>query len=181
MSPIQRLFLLSLCLVLRIPQASAAGSCLKLVFERYCLGGDFDTFMRQMPPPLLQTSDREGQGAIYLEERERIYVLAFHGHIYKVVRQYRPATQMRFDELSQLVSSKYGSPQDRSRFPPYVKGSRASRIVAIRRGDGRALHLWPSQEGWRLELSWTREMGVSLSYIAEQLDAERRKALLGGL
>jgi len=180
MSHTYRLLLLALCLWLPVPWAGAAASCLKRVFDRYCLGGDFDSFLRQMPPPLLQTNDQEGQGAIYLEERERIYVLAFHGRIYKVVRQYRPSTQARFDELSQLVGSKYGPPQERSQFPPYVD-SRASRIVAIRRGDGRALQVWLSQEGWRLELSWTREIGIALSYIAEQINAERRKALLGGL
>jgi len=150
------------------------------VFDRYCLGSDFDSFLRQMPPPLMQTNDQAGQGAIYLEERERVYVLAFHGRIYKIVRQYRPSTQARFDELDRLVVDKYGPPQDSSQFPSYAS-SKTARIVAIRRGDGRALHVWPSQEGWRLELSWTREIGIALSYIAEQLDAERRKALLGEL
>jgi hypothetical protein len=167
MSQLQRLCLLALCLLSPMNPVSAGQTCLKLVFDRYCLGGDYDTLMHNMPPPLLQTHDEEGQGAIFLEERERIYVLAFKGRIYKV-------------ELSHLVSSKYGPPQDLSRFPPYVD-SRASRIVAIRRGDGRALQVWPGGQGIRIELSWTREMGVALSYIVEQLDAQRRKEMLGGL
>lgn len=180
MSHILRPFLLPLCLVLPILQADAAGSCLKQVFDRYCLGGDFDALLRQRPPPLLQTNNQEGRGALYLEGRERIYVLAFRGRIYKVVRQYRPATQTHFEDLDRLVSRKYGPPQDRSHFPSYAN-SWSARIVAIRRGDGRALHVWLSQEGWRLELSWTRELGVALGYVVGQLEAERRKALLNRL
>jgi hypothetical protein len=178
MSYPHRRLLLILCLWLPMLQAEAG--CLKQIFDRYCLGGDFETFVRQMPPPLLQTNDQEGQGAVYLEELEKIYVLAFHGHIYKVVRQYHPATQARFDELSQWVSSKYGPPQDRSQFP-HSADTKTTHIVSIRRGDGRALRVWLNKEGWRLELSWTRELGVALSYIAEQLDAERQKAVLGEL
>lgn len=159
---------------------SAGASCLKQAFDRYCLGGDFATLVRQLPAPLLQQKDGEQDAAIYPESLGRVYVMAFRGRTYKILRQYRPATQLRYQELSELLTQKYGPPADRSRFPHYAN-SRASRVVAIRRGEGQAAQVWTSGAGWSVELSWTREMGVAVSYIADQLDTERREAREQGL
>ena len=159
---------------------SAGESCLKKVLDRYCLGGDFAALVRQPPTPLHQQKDGERNAAIYLEARGRVYVMAFRGRIYKILRQYRPSTQLRFQELSELLTQKYGPPTDRSRFPHYAD-SRGARLVAIRRGEGQAAQVWNAGTGWSVELSWTREMGLAVSYIADKLDAERRGAMGQGL
>jgi hypothetical protein len=159
--------------------AGAGEACLKRVFDRYCLGGDLGALLRQAPQPLFQQTDGERRAAVYLDGRERVYVLAFRDRIYKVLRQHRPATHLRYQELASLLGEKYGRPEDRSLFPSYAD-SRSARVVAIRRGEGRAEQLWRPEPGWRVELSWTREMGVAVSYIAEQLDAQQRQVMERG-
>jgi hypothetical protein len=166
---------------LAFPLAGAAAeeNCLKRVFDRFCLGGDFEALPREGPAPLVQEREGQRQAAVFLDGLERLYVLAFKGRIYKVVRQIRPSTQLRFEDLNTLLAEKYGRPEDRSEFPPYAE-SRGRQVAAIRRGEGRAVKVWRSGKGWLVELSWTREMGVALSYVAEALDAERARAMAGG-
>lgn len=160
-----------LLVVLFVGQEAAGGqdACLKLVFNRYCLGGDINALLVQQPQPQFQQPEGELLAAIYQEGRERIYVMAYRGRIYKVLRQYYPATQIHFDDLYNILRSKYGSGEDRSRFPSYAR-TPSSKLGAIRRGDGQAVHGWePDNEVFHVELSWTREMGLTLAYYANDL------------
>lgn len=144
----------------------AEEDCLKLVFNRYCLGGDVNQSLRKNPQPLIQQPQGERLALIYPENRERIYVLAFRGRIYKVLRRYRHATQLKYE--------------DRSEFPEYARNA-ASRLGAIRRGEGRATHVWePQDAAWHIELDWTREMGLTLAYIANALDQQQKRATQQG-
>ena len=161
-------------------RSQAVDSCLKQVFERYCLGGNFASLMRQSPKPLHRQKESEREAAIYLETHGRTYVMAFRGRIYKVLRQFRPNTQLRYQDLSEILQQKYGPPKDRSRFPHYAD-SRAAQVVAIRRGEGQATRTWNPAEGWSVELSWTREMGIAVSYIAVRLNAAQLEAMEAGL
>lgn len=160
--------------------AAAAEDCLKQVYGHYCLGGDFDSLLRQPRQPLHQQRETNRQAAIYREGRERIYVMAYQGRIYKVVRQYQPATQLQFEDLESVLRDKYGPGEDVSKYPSYAT-SRGLRVASIRRGEGRAARVWHATPVWRVELSWTREMGVALSYVANELDQELRKAMERGL
>ncbi len=163
--------------------ATALGgdSCLKRVFNHYCLGGDVQAQLGQPPPPLFQQPDGDRLALVYQEGRERTYVMAFRGRIYKVVREYYPATQVKFDDLYTQLRGKYGEGEDRSRFPSYAR-SPASRLGAIRRGDGRAVHHWDAEgEGFFMELVWNRELGLTLSYWATDLAAQMSQALDQGL
>ena len=167
-----RLYFGWLMLVVLFLGREAAGgqdACLKLVFNRYCLGGDINALLVQQPQPQFQQPEGELLAAIYQEGRERIYVMAYRARIYKVLRQYYPATQIHFDDLYNILRSKYGSGEDRSRFPSYAR-TPSSKLGAIRRGDGQAVHLWePGDEGFHVELSWTREMGLTIAYYANDL------------
>jgi hypothetical protein len=160
--------------------AKAEETCLKQVFDGYCLGGDYRALLARSPLPVHQQREGDSEAAIYMDGPERLYVMAFRGQIYKLVRQYRPSTQMRYDDLTELLTQKYGPAQDRSRFPQYAE-SRGARIAAIRRGDGRAERFWNPGQGWSVELSWTRELGLALAYVHDQLDAERHRQLGGRL
>jgi hypothetical protein len=160
--------------------ASAQEPCLKPVFGRFCLGGDLDTVLRQSPQPLIQQSDGERRALVYQEGPERVYVLAFRNAIYKVVRRYRAATQLRYEELYQVLRGKYGPGEDRSHFAASADTA-GRRQAAIRRGEGRAVHHWKAAEDWEVELSWTREMGLSLAYIATALDARQQAVAEQGL
>jgi hypothetical protein len=165
---------------LSVSASAAQEPCLKQVLNRFCLGGDYNTQVRVQPGPVYQQGEGSRRAAVYLESRGKVYVMAHEGRIYKVVKESRPATQLHFDEIGLLLSEKYGPAKDRSYYPHHAK-SAAARIVAIRRGEAEALQEWRPEPGWRVELSWTREMGVALSYIANDLEAGFRQALEQGL
>lgn len=158
----------------------AQDTCLKQVFERYCLGGDINRLLGHGLQPEVKHSEGERVAYIFREGPERIYVLLFRSRIYKVLRRYRSSTQLRYEDLYALLRDKYGPGEDRSRFPPYATTA-SRRIGSIRRGDGRAVHHWTPSEQWYVDLSWTREMGLSLAYVASDLDDEQKAVGKPGL
>ncbi len=158
--------------------ASAQQPCLKLVFNRYCLGGDVNVLAQQLPASLRQDQD-ERVALVYYEGRDRVYVLAWRGIIYKVLRDHRIASQLQFEDLYQVLRRKYGDGEDRSGFPEYAR-TPGRKQIAIRRGEGRAVHVWRPDAGWHIELSWTRETGLALAYIADALDEQQKAAMESG-
>jgi len=160
--------------------AHADNPCLKLVFGRYCLGGDVNPLLQSQPPPLARETEGNSLALVFGEDVDQIYVLAFDGRIYKVLRSYRVATQLRYDEMYGLLRDKYGPGEDRSRFPEYAS-TPGRRLASIRRGEGRALHVWKPADNWHIELTWTRELGLSLAYIADAIEAEREAQMGRGL
>lgn len=181
--PSRRLrWVLPVLLLLPVSQLLAATPpCLKLVFNEYCLGGDFEQLTSQRKGYVHREQEGDRTAVIYVDDRDLIYVLGYKGRIYKVVRKYGSETLLTFEDLLRLLSDKYGSSSDDSRYPPYVR-SQASKIGAIRRGDGRELHTWrPAGQLWLIQLSWTRELGLALEYVAEQLANEQSRAESEGL
>lgn len=170
----------ALSLVLASLGAFATEPCLKLVFGRYCLGGDVNPLLQTQPPPLARETEDNSLALVFAEDIDQVYVLAFGGRIYKVLRSYRMATQLRYDEMYALLREKYGPGEDRSRFPDYASTA-GRRLASIRRGEGRALHLWKPADNWHIELTWTREMGLSVAYIADAIEAERQAQVARGL
>jgi hypothetical protein len=162
---------------LPIPAATDA-ECLKRVFNRHCLGGDIGAAARRHPPVLHHVAG-ERTALVYDDGPEPVYVLGWRGTVYKVVRRYRVASRLRYDELRGLLQGKYGGGRDRSRFAPSAD-TPGRRRIAIRRGEGRAAHHWRGGEDWRIELSWTRELGLALAYIADDLDRQQGAALRSG-
>jgi hypothetical protein len=155
------------------------GTCLKQVFGLYCLGSDINLLLRQRPPTS-QQRDGDHLALIYDQGSEQDYVLAYQGTVYKVVRQFRIETQLKFQEIYSALREKYGPGKDRSLFPAYADNP-ARRQGSIRRGDGKAIHVWAPDETWRIELTWTREFGLALAYVDNALDASQRAAVQRGL
>ncbi|NEX21723.1 hypothetical protein G3480_15625 [Thiorhodococcus mannitoliphagus] len=162
------------------PPAAAEEQCLKQVFGRYCLGGDLERAVRGQPAPLGRQSNGDSLALVFADDADKLYLLAYKGQIYKVVRAYAISTQLRFDDIYNDLRHIYGEGEDDSRFPSYANAP-AARLASIRRGEGRAVHRWKPSPEWHIELSWTRELGVSLAYIATALDAERTAQTEGGL
>ncbi len=158
--------------------ANAPQPCLKLVFNRYCLGGDVNALAQQQPPALRQDQG-ERVALIYYEGRDRVYVLAWRGAIYKVLRDHRIASKLHYEDLYQILRRKYGEGEDRSSFPADAV-TPGRKQIAIRRGEGRAVHVWDGGAGWHVELSWTRETGLALAYIADALDEQQAAAMESG-
>jgi hypothetical protein len=167
-------------LIAPVAGAAASESCLKMVFGRFCLGGDIRPLMQAVPPPVLRQDEGSSLALVFLDGPDRTYVLAFTGRIYKVVREFGASTQLRYDETLAALSGLYGVADDRSRFPEDAV-TPARRLAAIRRGEGRALHVWTPAPSWQIELSWTREWGLSLAYVATELSAARAAQVQGGL
>ena len=161
------------------PPAPAQDACVKQVFGLYCLGADVNGMLRQRPPTS-QERDGERLALIYDQGQEQDYVLAFRGTVYKVVRQFRVETELKFQDIYNQLREKYGPGEDRSLFPGYAD-TPASRQGSIRRGDGKAIHVWAPAETWRIELTWTREFGLSLAYVDNALEAQQRATVQRGL
>jgi len=158
----------------------AGDACLKLVFDAYCLGGDINRLAKSRSDMLYRQVQGERLALVYPEQEDTVYVLGFRGRIYKVVRKFGAANRLRFEDLLRLLTGKYGPSQDRSQFPAYARNE-ASRIGAIRRGDGQALHVWrPQGQQWLLRLRWGQELGVSLEYVAEGLAGQEDDPGLSG-
>lgn len=162
------------------PTASADAPCLKEVFGRYCLGGDINEAARSMPTPLARQAKGDSLALVFSDGADRLYLMAYESRIYKVVRAYADSTQLRFDDIYNELRKIYGDGEDQSRFPSYAS-SPVARLASIRRGEGRALHRWDPASDWHIELSWTRELGVALTYIANALEAQREAQVEGGL
>jgi hypothetical protein len=177
-----RVLWLTLALGLALPATGvrAAGECLKLVFGHYCLGGDVTPLVQGPAQPLARETEGKGLALVFAEEADQVYVLSYAGRIYKVLRSHRVATQLRFEEILSLLRQKYGPGEDRSRFPEGAT-TPGRRLAAIRRGEGRALQVWRPSDAWHIELSWTRENGLALAYVADAIEAEREAELSQGL
>jgi hypothetical protein len=167
-----------LALLAAVPAAAQSPPCLKLVFNQYCLGGDVNQLAQQRPPAL-RHDQGERVALIYYQGRDRDYVLAWRGRVYKVLREHRIASQLHYEDLYRLLRKKYGEGEDKSSFPAHAR-TPGRKQIAIRRGEGRAVHVWPTDAGWHIELSWTRETGLALAYIADALDAEQAAAMHSG-
>ncbi|HSO84309.1 MAG TPA: hypothetical protein VLR48_17055 [Thiocapsa sp.] len=154
--------------------------CLKMVFGRYCLGGDVGPLLQVVPPPLVRQEQDASLALVFADAPDRLYVLAFNGKVYKVVRAFGVSTQLRYEETYAALRDIYGPGEDRSRFAPDAT-TPGRRLVAIRRGEGVAMHVWTPSPTWRIELSWTREMGLSLAYVATELSAARAAQIDRGL
>ncbi|UHD18116.1 hypothetical protein [Thiocapsa bogorovii] len=152
--------------------AFANEPCLKMVFGHYCLGGDVGPLLQAVPPPLVRQEQDASLALVFVDGPDRLYVLAFNGKIYKVVRAFGVSTQLRYEETYAALRDIYGLGEDRSRFSSDAT-TPGRRLVAIRRGEGIAMHVWTPSPTWRIELSWTREMGLSLAYVATELSAAR--------
>ncbi|MET0067789.1 MAG: hypothetical protein ABW076_15700 [Candidatus Thiodiazotropha sp.] len=161
--------------------APSRGECIRVVFDQFCLGGSFSQLLRERPAEYKPVTEGERRGVVYRADRELIYVMAYRDHIYKILHTYEPVNQVTFKELRRHLQEKYGAPVDQGNFPEYVRNM-AGKIGAIRRGEGEMRWVWtlPS-EPWRIELGWARKPGISIAYLANELDSEQRNARLEGL
>ncbi len=160
---------------------SAEERCIREVFGDFCLGGSMNN---QLTKRAIQREPQqwgERSGVIYSVDRDKIYVMAFKGTIYKVLRTYEPATQVAFKDFKRRLQGKYGKSVDQSQYPTYVR-STAGKIGAIRRGEATGLHVWQLEgEPWRVELGWSRKLGISVAYLVNSLDLQQQMEVDKGL
>ena len=161
--------------------ASAEESCLKRVFGEYCLGGSMQQLLQRHPNGMLSQQGSERSAVVYPQGREHTYVMSYQGSIYKILHTFEPANRIKLKELRERLESKYGAYRDGSQYPAYAR-TLASKIGAIRRGEGMLTYVWQSPgEDWNIELSWTRELGIALAYLANELNLVQLQAVERGL
>ncbi|MCG7877137.1 MAG: hypothetical protein AB2669_03115 [Candidatus Thiodiazotropha endolucinida] len=169
------LILLSLSSAL-LPAEELHDGCLKRVFMHYCLGGSLDRLLQRRPVDMDPIVNGDRAGIIYTKGRERIYVMAFQGRIYKVLKTYEPSNQVTLQRLQRTLSEKYGKHRDISHLPKYARNM-AGKIGAVRRGEGELRYHWQLPASpWHVELTWTRKLGISLAYLVNTLDRQQREA-----
>lgn len=140
----------------------ARASCLKEVFNKYCLGGDAST----LPEPVSREQKEEIETLVY---HENTIVKVFRKKIAEIFRLYTDMTWIKFQSLRSELESIYGSSQDLSYFPEYAN-SNESRSTAIRIGKAKASHLW-RQKDWRIKLSWFENNSILIYQHDELKDA----------
>ena len=170
------LFLLLLALQPIAPAAGAEGGCLKMVFGDYCLGGSMQQQMQRRAGGIPAPESGERSAVVYPKGREHTYVMAFQGRIYKVLHTFEPANQSKLRELKRRLVAKYGDFLNQSQYPPYAR-TQTAQISAIRRGEGELSYIWQNSDGsYRVELAWSRKLGISIAYIAAELENKQRQA-----
>ena len=175
------LFTLLLSFQTAVFAANSSEACLKKVFGEYCLGGSMQQLLRQRPHGMRSQENGERSAVVYPEGRERTYVMAYKGSIYKVLHTFDPANQVKLKDLRERLEAKYGAYRNLSQYPGYAR-TLAAKIGAIRRGEGELSYIWQSQDdNWSIELTWTRELGIALAYLAKRLNQTQLEAMEKGL
>ncbi|HBR97750.1 MAG TPA: hypothetical protein DD979_10285 [Gammaproteobacteria bacterium] len=148
-----------------------AETCAKVVFNRYCLGGDNADNLAHLPtaPPVQTAAD--GEEEFTFEEGGKVIRLrARDGITVAVSREERPGGWINYTAWKVKIVRLYGRGTDLSSFPPYA-GSRSSRLNAINAGRGHAEFEWPLEE-FTIKLVWDHPDYIQLQYLlAPQLDA----------
>ncbi|MEW8507570.1 MAG: hypothetical protein AB2598_12785 [Candidatus Thiodiazotropha sp.] len=156
-------------------------NCMKRVFNHYCLGDSLSRLLQRRPARMEPIVNGERIGLIYPSGRDKVYVMAYQDRIYKVLQSHDASNQVTLQRLLSRLNNKYGKPRDLSHFPGHMRNLTA-KIGAVRRGEGELLYRWQSAaSAWRVELTWTRKLGISLAYLVNELDQQQRQAAESGL
>ncbi len=159
----------------------AAEECVRKVFKKYCLGGSLSQQLEKTPAEMRPQTHGERSGVIFSQDNEKIFVMSYKGIIYKVLHTYEPKTLATMKDLRRRLQRRYGNYQDLSEYPDNTK-NKSRQISAIRRGEAELKNVWqlPGQH-WRVELAWTRKLGISVAYYVNELDALQKEAARQGL
>lgn len=170
------------CLLTASSGAVDAGeACLKQVFNDYCLGGSMTDQLERTPTKMHPQVNGERKGVIFHEDNEKIYVMAYRGMIYKILHTFEPETPATMRDLRRQLQRKYGKFEDQSEYPDETQ-NKARQISYIRRGEGELKHVWQRpDEPWRVELGWSRKLGISITYFVNELDEQQKAAAMQGL
>ncbi len=130
--------------------------CVKLVFNRFCLGGPASSL-----PVTGPLSPEEGEMMV-LSDGKRVHVELLLGRIVTVWREEPPGSWINYLEWRNKLIRIYGRGEERNQFPPSVR-SRSARHNAVVTGKGKAETRW-EQDGWRVSVFWDNTDFVALRY-----------------
>jgi len=158
------LFLLPFLCACTAVQSAAAQECIKLIFNRYCLGGTIASLPDSATEVALE-DDASTRRFTDNDGDRHVEILSVHGRIVRVSRRHPPGDWLNFTQWKTKLVRLYGSGDDRSSFPAYA-GSRSSKLNAINAGRGSALLFW-QQRGWSVALRWDHRDYIALDYVID--------------
>lgn len=134
------------------PPSQADESCIKLVLNSYCLGGE---------PPAGTTADASGV-VVVDNARGEVSLTVKDNRVVAIERTMTPANWLSFNALKVKLVRVYRTAEDKSNFPSYAT-SRSSKLNAIRAGRGHAAARW-QLPGWNVQLLWKSLDEMKLRY-----------------
>ena len=140
-----------------------SSDCVKLVFNRFCLGGPSESLPAVEPLP---ERSQETEYFQVLGSDKYLEVGVVNDQISLLTRYEQPGDWLNFTDWRSKLIRLYGQPEDLSSFPAYAS-SRSSRLNAINAGRGYAHVRW-QQPGFSIALVWNHRDHIELRY---QLDA----------
>jgi len=108
---------------------------------------------------------------IYEEDGHEMYLLAYKGIIYKVLKKMNMNALGQFNRLEQDITASYGPPVDISQVREQDRKNHATYLTAIAQGKSDMVKKWmvPNQI-WHVELAWNKALGITLSYKISSLE-----------
>ncbi len=138
-------------LALAFVAPAAADDCLKVVFGRYCLGGELDPDLEIRPGETVRVHD---------------------GLIAWVERRYEPGRSLRYHLLIQQLQAEYGTAINYDHFAERHRGRYEDLAVSIKQGYG--LREWP-MGGWVIRIVWASQEYMTLRYADVSLEGPAQK------
>lgn len=148
----------------------ASAQCLKEVFNRWCLGAE----ITEADTSRARHQFQSGGSTIYSysDDNEQTAVRIFNGRIENVMRSYKPANRLKFNDLRSSLVNLYGEPKMLRNLPQYVD-TEQSMENAINAGRGRITAIWQF-DGWGIRLLWFSHDSINLIYQHDAISRERR-------
>lgn len=134
------------------PPTTAADTCIKQVFNHYCLGAEAPAELLDENNSTVEVDDSNGKVTLTIKD----------ARIVAVSRDISPANWLSYTDLKVKLVRLYSTAEDISDFPRYAT-SRSSKLNAIRAGRGYAASRW-EQDGWAVELGWRSLDNMQLRY-----------------
>jgi len=170
--------LIVLFVFLSISQSALSDGCKRLVFNKYCLGGNVAELEKEYTPARKRVTGKKTMLA-YRSGKDIVVIQGFLGKVMAVTKISKPGSWLNYQNLKGRLAKIHGPGVDESYFPDYAD-SQSSKATSINLGEGRAKHLW-KKEGWKIILLWSDRDSVLLYYIDEGLDKKYRSSNPEGL
>ncbi|MCB1754911.1 MAG: hypothetical protein KDJ38_05290 [Gammaproteobacteria bacterium] len=150
-------------------QALLARECVKVVFNRYCLGGETATDIERLPtPPEVSQNDQGDTIYRFIEDGKTVLLSARNGITTAITRHEQPGGWINYTAWKVKLVRLYGRGIDLSNFPRYAS-SRSSRLNAINAGRGHAEFEW-EQPDFKVALIWDNADFIKLQYLLTSND-----------
>ncbi len=145
-------------------QSLHAADCTKLVFNKFCLGGDTSVNIANVTPPPEPELSEDGSQTYSFDDNGKTIILKSSDNITtSITRLETPGGWINYTAWKVKLVRLYRRGTDLSNFPPYAT-SRSSRLNAINAGRGNAEFEWDLNQ-FVIKLIWDHPDFIKLQYL----------------